>query len=828
MAVAPLSANPYAEADAYPTRRKRVRPRPDASKARPSKRRPADDASGERKDEGSRRKGRSARRTAHDDTPLPSGPPPQLKWRKGGRTQVPPHPQEATLAEEFLAYEKLLEWDDEVALPGGVEARAGMPDEGPRFEWAFERDLGSLPVEERHEPGFATDHGSSDMPSGIDSSGEFMEPTWDVDVSPERDERALRGDDLPTDAEAFEGVQAGVTLQGEPTAVPDFLARQVESMEEPAPSYPENGLEGEAVFESSLDAWDDAVGAEPQMGSLPLALPPAEGETDEIGVRLSLTHDEAPAMSDLLRPPVQDERQDSPHDASAASDAKSPDEDELEPVRDEVEPAWHQPASETGESGLEWHQPQGERRSPELLPHEEQVRDLVEDAWQPEYDDEYEYEDVDEEELPPADVAVEEEDEKGVWQQPKPKPKRPYVRVRWPRNYRSAAFWICYALLVFVLVGVGILVLTHTYDSLVRYEESQPQVFMDHLVQDLQEGGPAAEQRRAQCLDGMQLAPYDSRELLDERFSQGIGQASYRYEQEGGSFDANAPVYTVYVNDAPFVTLHLEPAQTYVRLGLLSITDWDVASSLVYGPTMVENETANVDTGLAYGISVAENTKVYVNGQELTSEDLSEEPTILAGFEYAAQFVDPPEAVTYRVEGLHTDPQVAAVSFEGAEVELAQVGNAISATSLTVPNRTPEELPVDVLGLAETWSKLMTSDLGNAGNSYGIDAVTPFLIPGSELYTFATNFVNSIDITFVHSHSIDSFTEEAVTNCVMYNDNLFSCDVHFVKNMTVYATGEARADVFDNNMIFAYVDDYNVVSVPGWYLVNMQANTEGM
>ncbi len=113
----------------------------------------------------------------------------------------------------------------------------------------------------------------------------------------------------------------------------------------------------------------------------------------------------------------------------------------------------------------------------------------------------------------------------------------------------------------------------------------------------------------------------------------------------------------------------------------------------------------------------------------------------------------------------------------------------------------------------------MTNDLGG-----GIGEVTSFLIPGSELYDQANAFVNSVDITFVWSHSFTGFSNESVTNCIMYNDALFSCDVRCDKNMTL-GGGEYRVDEFANRMIFAYIDN-NVVDTPGWYLVNMQAITD--
>jgi hypothetical protein len=191
----------------------------------------------------------------------------------------------------------------------------------------------------------------------------------------------------------------------------------------------------------------------------------------------------------------------------------------------------------------------------------------------------------------------------------------------------------------------------------------------------------------------------------------------------------------------------------------------------------------------------------------------------MPGFEYAAQFVDVPEAVTYHLTGLMSEPVVSATDFEGQAIELTQAGTSFSAASLSTPNRTASQLPIDPLQFAENWSLLMTNDLGS-----GISGVSGYLIPGSEMYDQAYAFVNSVDITFVWSHSFTGFSDESVTNCIMYNDKLFSCDVRCTKNMTL-SSGEFRPDVFANTMIFAYVDNSSVPT-PGWYLVNMQAITQ--
>jgi hypothetical protein len=191
----------------------------------------------------------------------------------------------------------------------------------------------------------------------------------------------------------------------------------------------------------------------------------------------------------------------------------------------------------------------------------------------------------------------------------------------------------------------------------------------------------------------------------------------------------------------------------------------------------------------------------------------------MPGFEYASQFVDVPTATTYHLTGLVTEPEVTATNFEGAPITLNRTEAGYAAATLATPNREPSQLPIDPLKVAEDWSLFMTNDLGS-----GVSGVTQYLIPGSVLYDQATSFANSIDITFVWSHSFTGFSDESVTNCIMYNDKLFSCDVRCTKNMTL-SSGEFRPDVFANTMIFAYVDNSSVPT-PGWYLVNMQAITQ--
>lgn len=391
---------------------------------------------------------------------------------------------------------------------------------------------------------------------------------------------------------------------------------------------------------------------------------------------------------------------------------------------------------------------------------------------------------------------------------PAPAPKR-----------RRSLFWPLYGVLVVLLVAGSAFALTYTYGSLTRYEESQSEKFVQHFMDDLKAGGQAANARRDECLSNIALSPYETQDLLTSRFDQGVGKQSYRFEQGGLAFDASSPTYTIYADEVPYLTIHLVPEKTYVRLSLLTITEWAIDHVVLHTPTMPEDADQSAATGLSYDVSVPENATVTANGVTVGPEARAEGSTVMPGFEYASQFVDVPEAVIYKLDGLVTEPAVTARDFYGQDIELTKTGYSFAASSLSEPNRTADELPVDPLAVGEAWSSLMTNDLAG-----GIGQVNAFLIPGSELYNQANSYVSSVDSTFVVGHSMNGFSEESVTNCVMYNDDLFSCDVHFVKNMSL-GSGEYRGDEFNNTMIFAYVDDSSV-DTPGWYLVNMQAITD--
>ena len=118
----------------------------------------------------------------------------------------------------------------------------------------------------------------------------------------------------------------------------------------------------------------------------------------------------------------------------------------------------------------------------------------------------------------------------------------------------------------------------------------------------------------------------------------------------------------------------------------------------------------------------------------------------------------------------------------------------------------------------------MTDDLN--GELHGLYTVYDFLIKDSDYYRYAYEWATGIDITFTSTHTIDSFTNERVTNFNQYNENCFSCEVYFEKNMSLYRGSTyvgARTDVFHSIMYFLYIDDTpdNGIDDPHWAIAVM-------
>ena len=113
----------------------------------------------------------------------------------------------------------------------------------------------------------------------------------------------------------------------------------------------------------------------------------------------------------------------------------------------------------------------------------------------------------------------------------------------------------------------------------------------------------------------------------------------------------------------------------------------------------------------------------------------------------------------------------------------------------------------------------MTDDL--EGSNKGFDTIKKYLIKDSYMYNVAYKWATGIDITLTSAHrtSDNYFKNEKVSNFVKYSDNLFSCDISFVKYMYLYKSNKWVDDPMNSTFYFLNIGDENK---PNWVILDIQ------
>ena len=225
-----------------------------------------------------------------------------------------------------------------------------------------------------------------------------------------------------------------------------------------------------------------------------------------------------------------------------------------------------------------------------------------------------------------------------------------------------------------------------------------------------------------------------------------------------------------------------------------------------------------------YEIKLPANFKVSVNGKdaaEYITEVASNEK-----FRYCAEYAEMPGFVTYNINGAICEPEVEILDNLNQKVECVFENGVFEVTEQTGLDVLPEEIAaqVDVLEIAKMWSKFMTKDL--EGSQKGFSTMKKYLIKDSYLYDVAYKWVTGIDITFVFGHALKNppFTGEKVSNFISYGDNLFSCDIYFVKHMEDLKDrneGEIE-DVMNSTFYFMNYDETeDGIDNPKWVVLDI-------
>ncbi len=278
------------------------------------------------------------------------------------------------------------------------------------------------------------------------------------------------------------------------------------------------------------------------------------------------------------------------------------------------------------------------------------------------------------------------------------------------------------------------------------------------------------------------------------------------YELNSESKDVKKPIYDVYYDKKPILTIKLANKGDITKIKILNYTKWEVVDIKSY-----------IEKGL-YSVKaqLPDDYKLYINGKEVTEKnDYEGGITSLL-----ATYTDVKKQVTYEVNGLIEKPKVEVKNSSGEKVKTITKDGIIMVNEPYFKTDNNDEAqqklitPINVLEIAEKYSLFLTADL--QGYYYGFNTLSQYLIEGTEMYKIAYDWAHGIDITFTSRHRLKNptFTDEKLSNFVIYSDKAFSVDVSLKKNMIV--NNEDRVMEMNDRMYFVY---YN----GAWKLLSMEA-----
>lgn len=374
-----------------------------------------------------------------------------------------------------------------------------------------------------------------------------------------------------------------------------------------------------------------------------------------------------------------------------------------------------------------------------------------------------------------------------------------------------------YILVLCILFGIF---LGYVMNTLYQYEDSFTDNYMKVAVKDITKTAKKGKISKICDTQSSQVNKLDSSNTTyDNAFKEIFNNSEITYKLEEKTKNSDNPVYYIYANNNKVMEVKLKVKERKHRLGLFTYPVWNIDTCKMAS-----------DRGLNYyDVYVPSNYIVEVNGTKLDESYISNK-TVDEDYEKFIEYVKLPAMVNYELNNFVKTPSIKIKDEKGKEVNWAIKDNKIEIANAVKKVSTYEEAKnyitgnIDILKLAENWSLFLTDDL-RGGTQHGFSLLKPYLIKNSNFYNMAYAWATSIDITFVSSHTLKNptFTNESLTDFVIYGENAFSCSVNLEKNMRI-ANGKDKVDVMHDRLYFVYYDDTNDgVNNPSWKLIDMKS-----
>jgi len=368
---------------------------------------------------------------------------------------------------------------------------------------------------------------------------------------------------------------------------------------------------------------------------------------------------------------------------------------------------------------------------------------------------------------------------------------------------RSSLYKKTLFLFTTTLIILGGIFLGYVWNSMVIYERS----LVDNYIKYLANSGKLTEKIDENLFD---ISNYEKK---NTKITDGVKKIFKKddlvIKKNTKESNEDIFVYDLYMNDKVISTVSLKNTNTYTKMAILTVNEWNVEDIKTYFDKGIYN----------YEINIPNNYKLYINDIEVSKEDIIKEGDV-EGLERLTEYVEINKSKTYEINNLVNEPDIQILDENKKEVDYKLNGNKIVLTKDFIKVEKLEDAKeyikddFDILKLAENWSLFLTDDL--SGSYHGFNQLTPYLIEDSYMYEMAYGWSHNVDITFVSSHRLKNpvFTNEEVKNFIIYNENAFSCEVYLEKNMIV--SGKDKVDIMHDRLYFIYYED-------GYKLVNMES-----
>ena len=383
---------------------------------------------------------------------------------------------------------------------------------------------------------------------------------------------------------------------------------------------------------------------------------------------------------------------------------------------------------------------------------------------------------------------------------------------------KKPVFWISLGLWAMVLLFLGGIFFAYANNCLKEYEASQVENAIDGLVNDFYR---MVQNRTVSEKSSMLQAAgeLESQETLETLyFSRFENASSLTYQKDKKSYDATAPVYDIFAGDELVARMTLSGTNEHTVFGILKIVDWEIRDI----EPIFDTKT------YAYSICVPDGYQVTVNKTVLSEQYLTGEAVNNPDFQYVSEYVELPELIEYRVEGLINEPDIQIYTANGDPVSYTPDGNGrIYVAYASSSEQAPQEIADRSLSMAKTWQNFMNSDL--SGESHGLATVQACLIKDSYYWKLADEYAHGPDITFISDHRAadPEYTGVAVDHYISYTENCYSVHITVTKNM-ILKNGNRATDSLNSTFYFVNYDDSDDgIDNPHWAIVDMIASTAG-